>query len=458
MKQRNGSKEQNEAATPAAAHPKRRRIAGKTSVFTASFLLLFVTLSLVTLTNTYGSGPVINSTLAQFTTAPSTTSKKLADDTPSYISNDNESKPELSLHAGEPVNVAQTMDNYTFVSSLKYNPAKQTYFVIGDNGNSPTKYADATSEQVSQDIDMPTRMKLIRLQDKFQSAAEDFKTRVRGTNIYLSHIGLPFSKNEKIAIVDYQLGRTELTLPDSVHVEVSRIAYSKGKVLLGVANSFTGNAKSPGDLFIETDADTALSKLSGATKSSTVFHDVQYFFDKANNIIAGANYTNSTVTTVSERVDILDVIGLKGDDATLAARGYGLGGAIINNVPVMNVRAGGVCYWATAWSTAMRLGLDTYEIPYKVLSQHKHSDLNARYSPGSTNLNVKKDKNYFDVTVAYSTVSGGIGTIEQIESGKSLRVKTTVLLANAKTGRFIAITETFPGSDSASANASTNIQ
>jgi hypothetical protein len=332
-----------------------------------------------------------------------------------------------------------SVDAFVFYRGLSYNAQNSIYFLGGEKGNSPLKYDSVAYEKVSQDIDQATQAKLLKLKQVFDEKSIQFSTKLADSDREIGHVA--FAPGTKISFVNLQVGRTDIDLKQEIHLEIGRIAFSKGKVLLGVANAFTGTGKAGGDLFVEVDADTAIEKFTTAFKTSVVVSDVKYWWDKTANIMAGETYASKNYTRVSGKVDVLDAIGLKAEDAVLAQRGYVPGGAIFDGVPVTGVRAGGVCYWATAWNTAMRMGLDTYGINYKVLTQSKHYDPNARYAPGTVYPYILGNKDFYDVTVAYSPVYGGVGSITQMEDGKAMNVKTTVLYANAGNGRFLAVTE-----------------
>lgn len=334
----------------------------------------------------------------------------------------------------------QTKQN--FYSLLKYNSSLGYLMLSGIKDNSPLRFDPIDETKAKQIIVSGHEDTLIRLKLLFDYFAKQTESKVRGKDIYLPHIGITFYSGESIEIINnYGSSSQNIALDEDITIEINKILYKDGYVYVTPSNTYSRDAyrSSPNDIFIKLSLDKAIDKLSNAKKSSTVMADVTYYWAKMKNIQAGEYFSRVNYSYIEDRVYLYKVLGL--DDNSYDK--YVYGGALVGGVDSY-VRAGGVCFHATLWSTNLIMGLDTFNLDYKIEHIEKHNRVWIRYMPKTIWPYIEDSWDYYDVSVFYNPSMGGFGLTLKMQENVGANIRSKVLYANEKTGRLIINIEFVP--------------
>lgn len=334
----------------------------------------------------------------------------------------------------------QTRQN--FYSLLKYNSSLGYLMLSGIKDNSPIRFDPIDESRAKQIISPGHEDSLIRLKLLFDYFAKQTESKVRGKDIYLPHIGITLNSGESIEIIsNYGAPPQTINLDEDITIEINKILYKDGYIYFTPSNTYSRDSyrSSVNDIFIKLSLDKAIDKLSNAKKASTVMADVTYYWAKMKNIQAGEYFSRLNHSYVQDRVYLYKILGLDDDKYDK----YVYGGALVGGVDSY-VRAGGVCFYATLWSTNLIMGLDAFNIDYKIEHLEKHNRVWIRYMPKTVWPYIDDSWDYYDVSVFYNPSIGGFGLTLKMPETIGANIKSKILYANEQTGRLIINMEFVP--------------
>ncbi len=328
-----------------------------------------------------------------------------------------------------------TETRQNFYELLKYNNTYGYFMLAGIQDNSPVKFYSIDEMQAKQIINPGHEDSLIRLKLLFDYFAKQTESKVRGKDLYLPHIGIKFYSGETFEILNnYGAPSKSITLDEDITIEINKLLYKDGYIYVTPSNTYSRDAyrSSPNDLFIKISLDKAIERLSNVTKASTVMADLIYYWAKMKNIQAGEYFSRNNYGYIEDKVYLYKVLGL--DDNNYDK--YVYGGALVGGVDSF-VRAGGVCFYATLWSTNLIMGLDTFNLDYKIEHLEKHNRVWIRYMPKTVWPYIQDSWDYYDVSVFYNPSLGGFGLTLQMPENVGANIRSKVLYADEQTGRLI---------------------